>query len=131
MFLGSLFQDFPLSYKAQNFSCLHSPFSFLALLLLYIYLPVLPIAFNLHAIGWVLFYFVLAHTISWFLCNFWLLFSVVLVWSLTIKVKNYDYFGVFFVNQDYFSFSCNYSRIVCKWCTNYNHIVSSLHQSYN
>ena len=67
MLLSSLFQDLPLPHKAQNFLYFHLPFLLLALLLLYIYLP---ITFNLHAIGYVLFNFVLTLIISWFVCNF-------------------------------------------------------------
>ena len=104
---------------------------------LYIYIYIyISIAFYLCAIGWVLFYSILALIIYLFLCNFGLLFSVVLVWALTKKVKNNDYFGVLFVvNQDYLNFSCNlkflcsYSRIKCKLCTNYSHIVGKVFRS--
>ena len=76
----------------------------------------------------VLFYFFfLALIIYWFLCNFLILFSVLLVRASTIKVKNDDYFGVFFVvNQDYPSFSCNL-KFSCRLATIHEQCSNGVH----
>ena len=104
--MSSLFQDFFFSLtKHKTFRVFTHPFSPLALLLLYT--PTYSLSSSCHRLG--AFWFCFSpHNFLVSLSFFLLLFNVVLVWASTIKVKNDDYYGVFFVvNQDYLNFSCN------------------------
>ena len=101
-----------------------------------LYTPAHSLSFSYHCLGAFLFCFS-PHNFLVSL-SFFTTIQCGIGMSLDHKSKNDDYFGVFFVvNQDYLNFSCNlkfscsYSSIVCKQCPNHNHIVSSLHQSYN